>query len=495
MKPKLFVFTALTTVTISMQLQAQKPNVVYILTDDLGYSDLSCYNSNSGISTPNIDKIANDGIRFTQFYAASTICSPSRRAILTGRYPSRLGEWAEAYKTTPADIAITATSEPCFPIYLKQAGYTNGMFGKWNIGSVNGVSTPDAHGFDYWIGSMHSISYFGHRRDNGILDFFENGKPAPQYEGQFADDVFVDKAIDFIKNSKQTPFFVYLSLLTPHSPFQDPSNPVESDDELGWWNRAGASEKQGKQPPKWEDRPVMKKMIEHIDGRIGDLMNTLIELGIEQNTIIIFTSDNGGTPSSINLPLSGFKQGLLEGGIRVPAIIKWPKVYPKGQVSDLVGISMDFTQTIISAAKADKYISKGRKLDGIDLTPVLTGKKEVIGRGLGWRRREWNAGKNGSNSIWAEAYIKGDWKYIKEFKETPGYAKAYDGDYPPEGFVELLFNLKQDISEQKNLAMDHPKKLKELRNDYEKWRRKTVNRFNHYRIPYDDQYGNKKFKK
>ncbi len=145
-----------------------RPNIILILMDDLGYGDLGCYNPTIGISTPNIDKIAEEGIRFTQFYATSNICSPSRRALLTGRYQSRLGEWAEAYRGTPTRDAVSGTDEPCFAQYLKKAGYATGSFGKWNIGEVNGVSTPDAQGFDCWIGSFHNHSYFGHRRDNGI---------------------------------------------------------------------------------------------------------------------------------------------------------------------------------------------------------------------------------------------------------------------------------------------------------------------------------------
>ena len=163
------------------------PNIVLILMDDLGYGDLSCYNPNSGIFTPNIDRLAAEGIRFTQFYATSNICSPSRRALLTGRYQSRLGEWAEAYRGTPTFDAVSGTDEPCFSQYLKKAGYATGSFGKWNIGEVNGVSTPDAQGFDYWIGSFHNHSYFGHKRDNGTDDFWENGELAPQYAGQYSD--------------------------------------------------------------------------------------------------------------------------------------------------------------------------------------------------------------------------------------------------------------------------------------------------------------------
>ena len=221
------------------QPKEKQPNIIFILADDLGYGDLTCYNKNSDISTPNIDKIAEQGIRFTNFYAASNVCAPSRRAILTGRYPGRLGEWAEAYTTTPDDAAINAKEEPCFPIYLKKAGYTNGMFGKWNIGSVSGVSTPDAQGFDYWIGSYHNTTHFGHK-GGGEVALWENGEKAPQYEGIFADDLFIDKAIHFMKKNRRKPFFVYLALFTPHSPYQDPANPVEGP-ELDYMNKKASN--------------------------------------------------------------------------------------------------------------------------------------------------------------------------------------------------------------------------------------------------------------
>ncbi|MDP6038579.1 MAG: sulfatase-like hydrolase/transferase [Candidatus Latescibacteria bacterium] len=390
-----------------------QPNIILILADDLGYGDLTCYNKNSGIETPHINRIAAEGVRFTQFYAPSNVCSPSRRALLTGRFQSRLGEWAEAYRGTPSEDAISPIDEPCFPLALKKAGYATGSFGKWNIGSVNGVSTPDAHGFDYWIGSFHNHSYFSHHRNHGVKDFWENGELAPQYDGQYSDDVFIDSAIDFIGKNQKKPFFVYLPLCTPHSPYQDPANPEEGE-ELSWWNEETGEGKgtwQNK-PISIRDRPAMKKMIEHVDRRIGDLMKTLDDLNLKENTMVIFSSDNGGTPASINSPLRGFKQGILDGGIRVPAMIRWPRYYPKNTVSDQVGILMDFSRTVLEATHCLSFLE--RELDGIDLTPVLTGKKKRKNRILGWRRREWNL--DGMNNVWAEAYIKGEWKYIKEFR-------------------------------------------------------------------------------
>ena len=469
---------------------AAKPNVIFILTDDLGYGDLTCYRPDSDVGTPHIDSLARKGVRFTQFYAASNVCAPSRRAILTGRYPSRLGEWAEAYRTTPEDDAMNARDEPCFPLFLKQAGYVNGMFGKWNIGSVHGVSTPEAQGFDYWIGSHHNTSHFGHR-NNGRPDFWENGKPAPQYAGRFADDVFVDKAIGFIKDNRDKPFFVYLALFTPHAPFQDPADPNETGRaDLAVYNEPGAK---STGPPNPTDRPVAKKMLRHVDRRIGDLMDTLADLGLEENTLVIFTSDNGGERAGINQPLSGFKQQMLEGGIRVPALIQWPAKIPAGKISDQAGISMDFTRTILAATGAEPHVPDGRELDGINLLPILTGEVEEMERSLFWRRREWRPGANGENTVWAESLRHGDWKYIKEFQQAPGYGRAQMGTYNKGGYVELLFHLKDDIAEKNNLAETQPEKLAAMRGQHERWRAKIVDRHRHYRIPVADQYGTQPF--
>jgi arylsulfatase A len=496
MKPRsLILRTFFTSISVFSVAEAQKPNVVFILMDDLGYGDLSCYNSNSGISTPNIDKIGTDGVRFMQAYAACNVSSASRRGLLTGRYPSRMGEWAEGYTSPkPNDNIVSKDNEPCFPIYLKNGGYTNGMFGKWNIGNVNGVSTPDAQGFDYWIGIMHNVSCFGHKRNNGIADFWENGVAAPQYEGTFADDIFVDKAIDFVKTNKSNPFFVYLALQTPHTPYQDPSNPDETN--FDWWNVQGGT--LGNTSPKVSDRPILKKMVEHIDTKIGELLSTLKNEGIEENTIVILTSDNGGALASINLPLKGYKHGMLEGGIRVPLLIKWPAKYPAGQITDQVAISYDLAQTIINATGVEQFMPHGRVFDGIDLDPILSQNGQKIERSLAWRRREWNPNPvtytpaPGYNSVYAEGFFKGEWKYIKEFKETPGYARSVSS-YPASGYVELLYNLTNDVGETTNLAVSNPAKLTELRNEYEHWRRNTIERHKYYKIPYLDQYGDSEF--
>jgi arylsulfatase A-like enzyme len=490
MKPLLIVFplaACLMTGALVHGAGPARPNIVLIVADDLGYGDLRCYNRESDLATPHLDSLAEKGVRFSQFYAASNVCAPSRRALLTGRYPSRLGEWAEAYRTTPDDTAVNPQDEPCFPLFLKQAGYMNGMFGKWNIGSVNGISTPDAQGFDTWIASHHNASHFGHH-NCGSLDFWENGQPAPHYRGTFADDVFVDKAIDFIQHNRDKPFFVYLSLFTPHAPFQDPKDPVEEGrPDLAAYNVKGAP---STGPPSPADRPVLRKMVEHVDQRIGDLLHTLADFGLEENTLVIFTSDNGGERACDNRPLSGYKQQMVEGGIRVPTMIKWPAVCPAGKVSGQAGIAMDLTRTILAAADAERHIPEARELDGMDLTPLLKGKAEAVERSLFWRRREWNQTEN---FVWAESCIQGNWKYLREFRQAAGYARTQQGTFRADGYLEALFNLKDDITETHNLAEQNPEKLAAMRREFERWRHTTVDRHRHYQIPVADQYGRNPF--
>jgi arylsulfatase A-like enzyme len=464
--------------------ELRKPNIVLILADDLGYGDLSCYNPKTGVATPNIDRLAAEGVRFNQFYSAGNVCSPSRRALLTGRYPSRLGEWAEAYACPPGCADVSAEAAPVFARYLKQAGYATGSFGKWNIGEAPGVSTPEAQGFDYWIGSFHNHSYFAHRRDQGTKDFWENGVLAPQYEGRYSDDIFIERAMDFIRAQRSKPFFVYLPICTPHTPFQDPDEP-EDNERAARWNRAdGKKEK----PPQPSDRPLLAKMVRHVDARLGELFRLLAAFGLEQNTLVILTSDNGGTPASINAPLRGFKQGMLEGGIRVPTLIKWPGVYPAGRVSEQVGIGMDLAATIVAAAGATPFIRTGHAFDGIDLTPIVTGAQGESERALGWRRRNWSLAPAGINDVWAEAYRKGRWKYLKEFKEAPAFARSITSAYPTEGYVEMLFDLGADQGEQTDLARRHPEKLTELRTEFEAWKERVVNKTSRFIVPFPDQY-------
>jgi len=320
---------------------------------------------------------------------------------------------------------------------------------------VNGVSTPDAQGFDYWIGSHHNTSFFGHR-NGGTPDFWENGQPAPQYAGQFADDVFVDKAIGFIKENRDKPFFVYLALFTPHAPFQDPADPNEEDrPDLAVYNQKGAK---STGPPHPKDRPLVKKMVEHVDQRIGDLMTTLADLGIGENTLVIFTSDNGpwlpfdDHGGSAGL-LRGGKGSTWEGGMREPTIAWWPGTIEPGQTSLQIASTMDIFATACALAGAP--LPEDREMDSYDLTPVL--------KGTGPAERDTFFYYRGYRLF---AVRMGPFK--AHFMTQDGYGQRQPEKHDP----PLLFNLGVDPGEQWNVADQHPEVLAQIMKEVEKHKAK-----------------------
>jgi arylsulfatase A-like enzyme len=454
------------------QPNQQQPNFIFILCDDLGYGDLTCYNPESEIKTPNINSLAGDGVRFTQHYSAGPLCSPSRRAFLTGRYQSRLGEWAESYAGLPTFDGVPADREPSIAMYLKKAGYKNGCFGKWNIGEVEGVSRPGAHGFDEYICIDHNTEYFYHRKWLGEEDLFRGerglygtGGKVLNRDGEYLPDIFTDAAIDFIRVNKGNPFFVYLPYAVPHEPMQGP------EDKPASWKEAP-----GKKPKETTNRETYVKMVEYLDKRIGDLLQTLKDLKIEDNTIVIFSSDNGGMLLSNNTPLRAGKQHLFEGGIRVPMLVRWPNRLPEAKVVTQPTIIMDITSTFIELAQAGKYVPRGRVLDGKNLIPYILNEKTEL-REFGWRKRTRNHAV-GVNFLNNEAYRYGDWKYVKVFE---GASKKY---------TEYLFNLKNDVGESDNLKETNPERFDEMRTRFNDWKKETVNTKDPVYIPLGkDQYG------
>lgn len=439
-----------------------RPNIILMMADDMGYGELRCYNPKSKSSTPNLDSLAQQGVRFTDFYAAAPICTPSRRALLSGRYPTALGAYAEAYRMGPG---LIASREPSLGTYLDEAGYVTAVFGKWSVGDEPGLSTPEAHGFDEAITIEHSSSYFTHQRDRGIRELFHNGKPLLR-QGEYLTDIFADGAIDWIKQHKDKPFFVYLPWAIPHSPLQGPDDKDLADDDP-------------KTKARPENRSQTVKMVEYLDKRVGDILATLKELGLEDKTLIIFTSDNGGQPASDNTPLRDFKQSLFEGGIRVPLVIQWPGFIPAGSICRQPSIHMDLTATVIDAAKAEKFVPKDRPLDGVDLLPYILGEKSDPNRVLGWRRRQvsWKG-----NYLTREALRQGPWKYIREYKFL-GKQK-----WGPE-YQEYLFNLQNDLSEKNNLAAQDPQQLAAMSQAFERWKEATLPKDPYYLAPMPDQLG------
>jgi len=469
---------------------AQRPNIIFMLADDLGYGDLSSYNPNSEgeapnntpIRTPNLDRMAKSGVRFTDFHSAAPICSPSRRALLTARYPNRLGEWAEAYRGSPD--GVDASKDSTIGMWLKQAGYATAVYGKWNVGEVKGVSWPGAHGFDDWLIIDHNTGYFQHKNKNADCQgrpmlFETGGNRVTNLEGQYLTDIWTDKALAFIKeNTRSTsstssgqendPFFLYLPWSIPHSPLQDPdSDPSTAFD-------AGAKSRTP------EGREVYVKMVEHLDTHIGRIFQALEKQGQLDNTLIIFTSDNGGMLSGNCWPLKKSKQHLEEGGIRVPFLMQWLDKIPAGTVSAQPSIMMDASVTVLEAAGARKFVPTGRELDGIDLLPVLTGQADIdAGRIFGWRRRDW--GWQG-NYLRQEAYRSGDWKLLRSYKFIGN--RKWSAEHKDE-----LFNLKDDLGETQNLANQMPEKYAAMKKAFDEWKAEVVNQSPDFLIPHRDQLG------
>jgi arylsulfatase A-like enzyme len=451
----------------------KQPNIIFMLADDLGYGDLSSYNPNTEgvapnntlIKTPNLNSMAKNGIRYTDFHSAAPICSPSRRALLTARYPNRLGEWAEAYRSSPN--GVESKIDPTIGMWLKEAGYATAVYGKWNIGETKGVSWPGAHGFDDWLIIDHNTGYFQHKNKNKGCEgrpmlFKTGGERVTNLEGQYLTDIWTDKAIDFIKKSKDQPFFIYLPWSIPHGPLQDPAaNPSLAFD-------AGAKSNTV------DGRKVYVKMVEHLDLHIGRIFQTLKDQGKYENTLIIFTSDNGGMLSANCWPLKKSKQHLEEGGIRVPFFMQWPNKISAASISDQTSIMMDASVTALAAGDALKYVPKGRVLDGINLL-----EKNDEARSFGWRRRDWGGS---GNYLRQEAFRSGDWKLIRSYKFIGN--KKWSAEYKEE-----LYNLKDDLGETENLTTKMPEKFAEIKKAFDDWKADVVELEPGFLIPIRDQLG------
>ena len=426
--------------------QTNKPNIVFILADDLGYGDLGCY-GRQDIKTPVIDGIAAEGVKFTQYYSNGPECSPTRTAFMTGRYPHRVGGLECAIGTGNVGryddaIRLRETHDLGLPIeetsisrMLKDAGYATAITGKWHLG-YEPKFAPHLHGFDYAFYCIGGgMDYFHYLESVAGYNLFLNGNPVRR-EGYFT-DLATNEAVRFIDKHADDSFFLYVPYTAPHSPFQGPDDyrpdPLPLDSPL--WN-------QGKAPP-----DVYIAMIEHMDKCIGRILKALDEKGLTENTVVIFSSDNGGTGSARNIPLSKIKGSTFEGGIRVPAMARWPGVIPKNLVSNQVCITMDFSASIVRIAGAT--IPPGREFDGLDILKLIETGQPPQKRTLFWRGRR-------GDRIW-RAVRDGDMKYIRRT----------DGDKTE----EYLFDLKNDVGETRNLLEDQPKEVtrfKALLADWEK---------------------------
>ncbi len=403
------------------------PNVVFILVDDLGYGDLGCYGAKD-IRTPNLDALAQAGVRFTDAYASAPVCSPTRAALMTGRYPQRSGfEWVIRYGEKDVGLKPTKTS---LPRMMKDAGYRTALFGKWHLGSKPEFA-PNAHGFDEFFGFHGAdLDYYSHDDALGEPDLFEN-RDRIQEKG-YLTDLITDRALKFIDNNARNPFFLEVAYNAPHWPFQRPNHPEDVRDKNTYGPRNGT-------------RADYIEMVEYLDGSIGKLLKSLENRDLTRDTLVLFCSDNGGERLSNNSPLFHGKYTLWEGGIRVPCIARWPSVLTEKTVSKLPITTLDIAASILAAGKVDPPTDP--PLDGQDIVPILLGKKPAEERNFFWRLAR------PDEQFGQYAVRRGKWKLIRDRE------------------IELLFDLENDPSERKNLAYEYPEIVAQLRKALMDWDR------------------------
>lgn len=408
--------------TAVARTRARRPNVLFILADDLGVHDISCF-GRPDFQTPHIDTLARDGVKLTASYANSCTCSPTRTALLSGRYQYRLpvGNYDPLIR---ADIGFPP-EHPTLASLLRNAGYRTGLIGKWHLG-VAPLFGPLKSGYDEFFGLMGgAIDYFSH--DLGTLagpprtpDLYENETPVVR-EG-YATDLFTERALAFIEANRARPFFLSLHYNAPHWPWQSRTDPGAP--------RANDFHFDGGSPS------VYAQMMAALDEGVGAALAALDTHGLRENTIVIFTSDNGGERFSYQWPLRGEKTTLYEGGIRVPTLVRWPGGLPANSTCDGVNITMDWLPTLLRVAGArphPRYPS-----DGADIMRMLAGAPPRE-RTLHWRAVDQAAAR------------RGQWKYLRF------------------GDLEYLFDLNSDPGERANLRQRHADVFESLRSAYRSW--------------------------
>lgn len=411
------------------QTDGSRPNVVLIVTDDVGYGDIGSYGV-TDIKTPHIDRLAREGVRLTDFYAAPQ-CTPTRAALMTGRYQQRVRlENALSHEGAALDQGL-ATTGWSLPQLMKNQGYATGLVGKWHLGFKPEFG-PNAHGFDYFFGFLSGyIDFYTHvRGGDGASDLFENTTAVT--ETGYMTDLITTRAVRFIQQTASRPFFLEIAYNATHYPFQPPDRPPVRP------TLPRLQTALDDPPPTRRDYAAM---LERVDEGVGQVLATLDRLGLARNTLVIFTSDNGGEWLSRNAPLFHRKRTLWEGGIRVPAILRWPDRLPANVSSAQVGITMDLTASILAAANAPVPVEA--KPEGLNLLPVLQGQSKEVERTLFWR---FNTAARQQRAV-----RSGEWKLL------------VDSDHL------MLFNLRRDIGEREDLAQERPDLVAKLSNLLSQW--------------------------
>lgn len=409
----------------------ERPNILFILADDMGWGDLSCY-GRPDYQTPNLDKLAREGVKFTNAYSAAPVCTPTRVGFISGRYPARLRVGLEEPLNERKELNADQLrsfgiphEHPTVASLIKATGYDTALIGKWHVGYLPNFG-PLRSGFDEFFGNMSGVvDHFTHKDMTDRPDLFEGETPVEKIG--YMTDLLTQRAIEYVRRPHKRPFYLSLHYTAPHWPWEGPGDLAVSNkinySSAGF--RAGGSIK------------VYGEMMKSLDRGVGQVLAALRAAGLDDNTLVIFTSDNGGERFSYSWPFVGQKMDLHEGGIRVPAIVRWPGITRRGTVSEQPNITMDWTATMIAAAGAKP--SPHYPLDGEDMRTVLTGERSKFDRTFFWRTRRQGAVRHGK------------WKYLRE------------------GEKEFLFDLSVDEREQADFKNAEPRVISQLRDEFNKW--------------------------
>jgi arylsulfatase A-like enzyme len=404
----------------------RRPNVVLIMSDDLGYGDLG-FTGRTDYRTPVVDQLAREGVQLSQMYTAAPVCTPTRVALLTGRYPARTP--VGLYEPLTTDPIGLEPDPPTLGTLMKAAGYETALVGKWHLGTLPRYH-PLRHGFDEFYGFLGpAADYASHVDTESRENLFQDGTRTVRTRG-YLTDLFTERAVHIVSRRRARPFFLNLQYNAPHWPWQAPGDPPYPDTLP--WARGGSPATYG-------------RMVESMDTGVGRVLEALRRRGLERDTLVVFTSDNGGERFSHMGPFSEGKMSLHEGGLRVAAVARWPGVVPAGGRTGQVAVTMDLTATFLALAGA--RASARAPLDGIDLMPALTGGRGAVRRELYWRifqrRKE-------------KAVRSGDWKYLQ--------TAAGEG----------LFDLAADPGEKHDRKADHPALFQQLRAKLAAWEREVL---------------------
>lgn len=435
------LLTVFSPTATAAEAETARPNLIFIMADDLGYGDLGCYGQEK-IKTPTLDQLAAEGMRFTQFYAGSTVCAPSRCCLMTGLHTGRAfirGNGKDNLR--PQDVTVAEV--------LKKVGYRTALIGKWGLGHEGSTGLPTRQGFDYFFGYLdqhHAHNYYptflirnGERVElpNVVPGEGKWGQGVAREKKVYSHDLMMEEALSFVDRAKEEPFFLYLALTIPHANNEAGRAGMEVPDLGSYADR---------------DWPAPQKghaaMIERMDRDLGRLMDRLKQHGIDQKTVVLFTSDNGphaeggNDPhfADSNGPLTGIKRSLHEGGIRVPLLARWPGKIEPGSTNDHLGASWDVLPTLAELGGAEKHVPEG--LDGISFAPALLGEAQPEHDFLYWAFYEGGG---------AQAIRAGRWKAIQQ----PIHSEI------------RLYDLDEDVAEKQDLATDHPELVKKFRRQME----------------------------